>query len=402
MSLKIRPIQSSEDYAAMIAIVDALIDAVPGTEDYEKLQIASDLVWAWEQKNILVAPPDPIEAIKFRLDALGFSLRDLRPYIGSDARVGEVMSGKRDLTLKMVRALNSHLGVPLESLIHERIIDIEEDPEIGKYPIPEVMKLGWTGPYTNPKEGYEEEAWNWFRTNSRADEFSSPTLCRQNSQSYANAKTDMHALYVWCLQVRKLAIAESLPNKFERGLIGNDFLSQLAHLSRFEDGPMLAKEKLNSIGVHLVVAKHLRGTYLDGAAMLLAEDAPVIGITLRHDRLDNFWHCLLHECVHIWLHLGNEDSPTFFHDDFDVRGDLNAAEEEADKYASNALIPDSAIDALGNLAYVSTGDIRELAAEYLVCEAVIAGRIRYKTANYTRFAKLLGYKEPSRFLGEAK
>ena len=402
MDMRIRPIQSRDDYEGMVAIVDALIDANPGSNDFETLQIASDLVWGWEQKNVEMPPPDPIEAIKHRLDATGLTLRDLRPYIGSDARVSEVMSGKRDLTLKMVRALHAHLGVPLESLVHERIVELDEDPEFGKYPISEMMKLGWMGDFTDPKAGNEEEAWNWLREKSKASEFQPAALCRQNSQSYANAKTDLHALYAWCLRVRAVALGEELPNKYRSDLINEEFLASLAHFSRFADGPALAKDKLGSVGIHLVIAKHLRGTYLDGAAMLLSDGTPIVGMTLRHDRLDNFWHCLLHECVHAWRHLGQPEAPSFFHDDFDVRGDLNQAEAEADSFACEALIPDAAIDELGNLAFVSTGDVRELAEDHMVSEAVVAGRIRFRTANFAKFAKLLGYGEPSRVLGIAR
>jgi|GEM_PF-6689853 len=77
--MTIRAIHNRNDYEGMVAIVDSLIDADPGSEDFETFQIASDLVWGWEQKNIEMPPPDPIEAIKHRLDAGGLTLRDLRP-----------------------------------------------------------------------------------------------------------------------------------------------------------------------------------------------------------------------------------------------------------------------------------------------------------------------------------
>jgi HTH-type transcriptional regulator/antitoxin HigA len=398
VNIHIRPIQTKEDYDAMVALVDELIDAEPGSEDYNTLQIASDLVWAWEQKNVGIPAPGPIEAIKFRLEQSGMTLRDLRPYIGTDARVSEVISGKRELTLKMVRALHRHLGIPLESLVQERNVPIEEDPEIGKYPIPESMKLGYTGPYTDPKSGADEEAWLWLRKAGAADSFQF-VLCRQNSASYMNAKTEPHALYLWCLHIRAEALSEKLPRSYSSDLIDNNFLTELARFSRFDDGPALAKEKLNQIGVHLIVAKHLRGTFLDGAAMLLPDGAPVIGMTLRHDRLDNFWHCLLHELAHIWLHLGKEGAPSFFQDDFDVAGDLDRMEKEADSFACDALLPDSAMEELGNLTFVSTGDVRDLAEKFQVHEAIVAGRIRYQTSNYSKFAKLLGYGEPKKVLG---
>ena len=212
---QIRPIQDHDDYQAMVALVDEIIDAEPGTDDHDTLQIASDLVWAWEQKHVEIAPPDPIEAIKFRLEQLGLGLRDLRPYVGSDARVSEVMSGKRALTLKIVRALHQHLRIPLESLVRERTVDLEEDPEVGKYPIAEMIKLGWMKPdFVDPRAGQEKEAWNWLRRESRAEEFQfQPVLCRENSNSYANAKTDPHSLYAWCLYVRAQAYQAKPPSR---------------------------------------------------------------------------------------------------------------------------------------------------------------------------------------------
>ena len=398
MITRLKAIRSEADYNEMVKLVDELIDAEPGSQEYDTLDIASDLVWGWEQKNVEMLPPDPIEAIKFRLEQSGLSLRDLRPLIGSDARVSEVMSGKRALTLNMVRALNRHLGIPLESLVGDRNIEQGAEDDVEKYPIHEMMRLGWMGPFSDPKAGYEKEALEHLRTTGRA-ETHQLALCRQNSHSYENAKTDPFALHAWCLYVRACAHEVPLNQPYRPENLTESSFVDLARLSQFEDGPLRAKAMLARIGIHLVFAKHLRRTYLDGAAMMLGDGTPVVGMTLRHDRLDNFWHCLLHELAHIKLHLGHQNGPEFYHDDFDVKGELDTVEQEADQLAAESLLPSRALAKLGNLKFASIASVHKLAEEYKVHPAIVAGRIRFETREYGKFAKLLGHGEPSAALG---
>ena len=385
----IKAIRTEEDYQYMLSLVDGLVDAAPNSPEYEALQIAGDLVWAWEQKNVEILPPDPIEAIKFRLEQMGGSLRDLRPYIGSDARVSEVMTRKRGLTLKMVRALNRHLGIPLQSLVEDHEIKADFDAELDRYPIHEMMKLGWLNGFEDPKAGQEEEALTNLMERGDARNFEL-VLCRQNANSYANSKTDQYALYSWCLHVRALARDIDAP-EYQPTSLSDAFFRELGHLSARADGPVLAIAELKNVGVRVALAKHLRGTFLDGAAMLLGDGSPVIGMTLRHDRLDNFWHCLLHELAHVRLHLSGADRSCFFHDDFDLHGEHSDVEAQADELATIALLPREALAPLGDLTFVSTSDVQGVARRYGVHPAIVAGRIRYLTGNYSKFAKLLGH-----------
>ena len=152
---------------------------------------------------------------------------------------------------------------------------------------------------------------------------------------------DPYALTAWCIRVLTLARKNPLKNKYVKGSVKLSTLQEVARLSYFENGPLLAKEYLEKQGIHLIVAPHLPKTYIDGAAMLLPDGRPVIGLTLRYDRIDNFWFCLLHELAHVAKHLSV--SKRIIVDDLDLRGHEAASEDkiekEADEMARNGLIP---------------------------------------------------------------
>jgi len=117
MTVTIRPIRNDKDYRAALARIDALIDARAGTRDAEELDVLATLVDAYESRRYPIAAPGPIDAVLFRMEQAGLTRRDLEPMLGSRARVSEVLSGKRSLTLAMIRKLHAGLGIPAESLI---------------------------------------------------------------------------------------------------------------------------------------------------------------------------------------------------------------------------------------------------------------------------------------------
>jgi HTH-type transcriptional regulator/antitoxin HigA len=118
-------------------------------------------------------------------------------------------------------------------------------------------------------------------------------------------------------------------------------MKEVARLSYFDNGPLLAKEYLEKHGIHLIVVPHLQRTYLDGAAILLPDGTPIISLTLRYDRIDNFWFCLLHELAHVSKHLSASDRLII--DDLDLRGKEaeteDIIEKETDEMTRNGLIP---------------------------------------------------------------
>ena len=117
MNLEFRSIRTEEEYEAALARVHEIFGAEMGTAEGEELDELADLVESYEDKHYPIGLPDPVSAIKFRMDQANLSQMDLIPYIGSSAKVAEVLSGKREITLSMARALHEHLGIPADVLL---------------------------------------------------------------------------------------------------------------------------------------------------------------------------------------------------------------------------------------------------------------------------------------------
>lgn len=119
--MNIRPIHSEADYQAALGDIAALMasDPAPGTPKGDRLDILATLVQAYEARHFPIDAPDPVEAIKFRMEQSGLTVKDLEPIIGRANRVYEVLSRKRPLTLAMIRRLHRSLGIPAEVLIAE-------------------------------------------------------------------------------------------------------------------------------------------------------------------------------------------------------------------------------------------------------------------------------------------
>ena len=119
--MNIRPIHTHADYKAALKDVSALIDRdpAPGTPQGDRLDVLTTLIQAYEARHFPIDAPDPVEAIKFRMEQQGLSVKDLEPIIGQRNRVYEVLNRKRPLTLAMIRRLNAQLGIPASVLISE-------------------------------------------------------------------------------------------------------------------------------------------------------------------------------------------------------------------------------------------------------------------------------------------
>ena len=117
--MKIHPIRTKSDYKRALREVSAYFDdePEPGSADGDRFEILTTLVEAYEAKHFPIEAPDPIEAIRFRMEQGGLTVKDLVPSIGQPNRVYEVLNRKRGLTLEMIRNLHRNLGIPAESLI---------------------------------------------------------------------------------------------------------------------------------------------------------------------------------------------------------------------------------------------------------------------------------------------
>jgi len=115
--MNIRPIRTDEDLKEALARVDALWGAEVGTPEGDELEVLALLIEKYEEQHCPIPPSNPIEAIKFRMDQLGLTPRDLEQYIGPSGRVSEVLRGKRRLSLAMIKRLHQGLRIPYESLL---------------------------------------------------------------------------------------------------------------------------------------------------------------------------------------------------------------------------------------------------------------------------------------------
>ena len=121
--MDIQPIRTESDYKASLRQISTLMesDPEPGTPEGDRLDILTTLVQAYEARHFPIGAPDPVEAIKFRMEQSGLTIKDMEPIIGRSNRVYEVLNHKRPLTLAMIRRLHRSLGIPAEVLIAETV-----------------------------------------------------------------------------------------------------------------------------------------------------------------------------------------------------------------------------------------------------------------------------------------
>src|SRR5215471_2285449 len=117
MKNDIKPIRTKKDYEAALAEVERLWGSKLGTPDGDRLDVLATLIDAYESIHDPIDPPDPVEAIKFRMEQQGLTRKDLEPMIGSRTRVAEVLNRKRSLSIAMIRRLHEHLGISADVLI---------------------------------------------------------------------------------------------------------------------------------------------------------------------------------------------------------------------------------------------------------------------------------------------
>jgi HTH-type transcriptional regulator / antitoxin HigA len=113
----IKPIRNEKDLRAAFKRLNVIFQASAGTPEAEEMEVLATLIEAYEDKHYPISPPDPVEAIKFRMEQQGLSKSDLQPFIGASGRVSEVLSRKRPLSLRMVKRLHDGLRIPYESLL---------------------------------------------------------------------------------------------------------------------------------------------------------------------------------------------------------------------------------------------------------------------------------------------
>lgn len=197
-----------------------------------------------------------------------------------------------------------------------------------------------------------------------------------------------YALLAWQTRVLEKANEFCESAELAEFQLDDRLVPRLVDLTRHPDGVRLARDALADSGVVLVTEKHLPGSYLDGAAMLSTDGRPVIGLTLRYDRLDNFWFVLMHELGHVFLHLFHGLRFDFFDEENATNGD--AIESEADRFALEALVPTTQWDQCLSRFALSEESVKLDAESLGIDPSIIAGRIRKERGDYTILSDLVG------------
>lgn len=393
----VRVIRTEEQYHAYLSEVEGLLtlNLIAGSEDAERLELLTVVIENYENAHYPVAPINPIDAIKFRMDEQGLKQSDLTPYFGTKSRVSEVLAGKRPLTVAMIKALSIGLGISPQTLLgmetEAGYADRAAPEKVNwsKFPIKEMFSKGWIENIASKTKSNAEEQVKKF-IGSLGENYTATAFKRTlNGDAYSPAT--IYKLHAWIARVVQKAREKELKNEFKADLLNKDFLKELAHLSWSEYGPLLAVEFLEKHGICVIIEPPLTGTAVDGAALKDVDGKPIIALTLRQDRLDNFWFTLLHEVVHIWKH--TDSNNTFVDDMESLKDSTDKMEAEANRIARDTLIPRIVWKRSAAYLNPSTNTIDELSRELRIHPAIIAGRIRRETSKYNQFSELVGQGE---------
>ncbi len=390
-------IKTEAEHKAYLAEVERLAseDPLPGTQQGDRLELLAKLVEDYEKERYRFDRPDPISAIRFRMEEQGLRQKDIAPLLGGKNRASEVLAGKRPLTIAMIRALSSQLSLPADLLIGEPPTTELEGNDIAAEHVPlrYLVDSGWL-----PRDSS-------LAPSAIVHKYLAPSygpLYLRRTITYGTSpETNKTNLKLWVSRVRELAAQ----GRKDRGpwrteTFDEDFLQYVARLSWATDGPRLAQRFLAEKGIALIVWPALPRTRLDGAAMRDPDGAPIIGMTLRFDRVDNFWFTLMHELVHAWKHLPQRDVAITDEGLDRDRDDDDVKEAEANRLARDIFIPRPIWKRSEAYLYPSEQTIRALADKLHISPAIIAGRLRREKAGFAALARLVGNKQVRKLFTE--
>ena len=405
MKQQVKVIKTQRDYDAAVLRLSALMDEeiAPGSSKEAELELLALVIESYERSKVEPVVSDPIEAILFRMDQLGLRKVDLVPYMGSQSKVSEVLARKRPLNLAMIRKLHQELGIPADVLLAKTddAVDLSEAPSYdpAKFPIKEMISRGYFEGFRGTLREARDNAEELIRSFMRGIHLHPTQQARLRAPMHQSGTRlmDEYALLAWHVAVLKKARQIKFKSVYVKGSLTDERLKELARLSRFEQGPRLAQEFLADIGIALVFETHFNKTYLDGAAMFDG-DRPVVALTLRHDRLDNFWFALMHELVHVKEHLGPDRS--FIADNLEDKIHQQSKEErEADEGAREILIPHAEWLASDLMNSPTMDAAVALADKLRIHPTIVAGRVRFESGNW-RLLSSIKAEVRCQFLGQ--
>ena len=330
--------------------------------------------------------------------AKGFSQRQLADAIGLKEQqiqryeAEEYASANLPRIVEVAKALGLNISEVAEfrTISPAPLVDTDKDDLVwDRFPVKEMYRRNWFEGFTGSLEEALANAEELVRDFVKGS-LDKPVQAFARQRVRLGGTVNRYALIAWQCRVISLAKKHSLGNKYKQRTITGEWLTELAHLSCADDWEKKVIEYLQKFGIRLVIESHLPNTYLDGAAFLLSDGSPVIGMTLYRDRIDNFWFVLLHELIHVMKHLHKEDIESIF-DDLDVEAE--DIEQEADKQAGEVLVPEDKWNTALARYLRSKDSIIDFANELGIHPAIVAGKIRREAKNYIILTDMVGQGE---------
>jgi len=318
-------------------------------------------------------------------DAIGLKEQQIQRY-----EAEEYASANLPRLAEVAKALGLNISEVAEfRATQPRPFNVDKDDLAwDQFPIKEMYLRNWFKGFSGSLEearANAEELVKEFVT----DSLDSPVQAFARQRVRLGGVVNWYALLAWQCRIIDLAKkkGKEVVSKYKQKAITNEWLSELAHISIEKDGPQKAVNYLQDSGIRLVIEPHLPQTHLDGAAILLSDGSPIIGMTLRFDRLDNFWFVLFHELVHIMKHLHKGDVESIF-DDLDVEAE--DIEKEADEQAGEVLVPEDKWNTALARYLRSEDSIKDFANEIGIHPAIVAGKVRKEADNYIILKDMVG------------
>lgn len=334
--------------------------------------------------------------------ARGMSQKDLGDFLGvAEQQIQRYESDRYrmaslDRLTEVADALNVRI-VERAQLVGSPTLD-SVDPAVWQaFPLAEMYKRGWFEDFSGTLAQAKKAAGDLIPAflHGAHSQFQPMALHRKSVRS--NGQVHEAAIAAWEARVRTLADRNPPAQSFDRDRITADWVRGLVALSLDDRGPRLAVDYLRDAGISLVIERHLPGTLLDGAALASADHHAIVAMTLRHDRLDNFWFTLLHEIGHLKLHIRLGEYAAIFDDNDSPATDK--VEKDADYFAQEALIPEANWNLAVSRFTQTEKAVQTDAKRFGVAPAVIAGRVRRDAGDYTLLRTMVGSGEVRRQFG---
>lgn len=365
------------------------------------------------EKNPLKKFKSPGQALIYFLDLRGWTQEDLAEITAKSLKhLNEIIKDKKPVSPEFAslfastfldkafnKITNSGQWLQLSSTFHNDNEDVSDSvkslAEIYHYiPVKELVKRGWLR-HTESVDNLKRQLSRFFGIENQRFDLS---FLKEQQSSMLFRKSEAHGegrqynFQIWRQRAINVLRKNKHFNEFDRNALER-LLENVHHYTMYNTGIKDFLEELNSVGVNFIFLPHLSKTYLDGAAFSV-ESKPVVGLTGRFDRLDNFWFTLIHECYHILNDIDLNDPSSSCFDDSSEEA-IKDKEIAANKFAANALLRESIIHYFQNdVHYMSDGKIRLFSEFKHIHPSIVVGILAHE--KMIHFSKLHRYKETIR------